>query len=103
MLSQMAAISQSSIVQTSVPSVRTPVRAAVSEIESCRIYGSSYSGVSFGSSFMPDNLVSERRPARSRYQLCVALAVSLQQSCDDLFDAGNLSRNLCFISAGLLF
>ena len=38
-----------------------------SEADSCRIYGSSYSGVSFGSGFSPDNLLlTDRRPVRSR-------------------------------------
>ena len=49
-----------------------PPRSAVSasEVDSSRIYGSSYSGVSFGSSFSPDNLLlTDRRPVRSRSAL----------------------------------
>ena len=40
---------------------------AASEVDSARIYGSSYSGVSFGSAFSPDNLLlTDRRTLRSR-------------------------------------
>lgn len=42
-----------------------------SEVDSARIYGSSYSGVSFGSAFSPDNLLlTDRRPLRSRSLVC---------------------------------
>ena len=50
------------------PAASAPVSEAGDS--SCRIiYGSSYSGVSFGSAFSPDNLLlTDRRPVRSRSQ-----------------------------------
>ena len=53
---------------------------SASEADSCRIYGSSYSGVSFGSGFSPDNLLlTDRRPVRSRSapadKLCLSLCL----------------------------
>jgi len=61
-----------------------------SEADSCRIYGSSYSGVSFGSGFSPDNLLlTDRRPVRSRYTSCRYRFISCQRRslifvCSDL-------------------
>jgi len=49
-----------------------PMTVSASEADSARIYGSSYSGVSFGSGFSPDNLLlTDRRPVRSRSLLTV--------------------------------
>ena len=63
----------------------------VSEADSCRIYGSSYSGVSFGSGFSPDNLLlTDRRPVRSRSHSTALLRTTscvffqLTTSCHDL-------------------
>lgn len=50
-----------------------------SEADSCRIYGSSYSGVSFGSGFSPDNLLlTDHRPVRSR---SVPYSINLPSLC----------------------
>ena len=66
MIAPVKADSQFSALPTTTAYV---VGAAVpaSEADSGRIYGSSYSGVSFGSGFSPDNLLlTDRRPVRSR-------------------------------------
>jgi len=61
------AVSQFAAVPSTAYVSRTTV--PTSEADSCRIYGSSYSGVSFGSGFSPDNLLlTDRRPVRSRYE-----------------------------------
>ena len=52
---------------SSAPTTTSAGTVPASEADSCRIYGSSYSGVSFGSSFSPDNLLlTDRKSVRSR-------------------------------------
>ena len=66
MIEPVKAVSQlSALPTTTAYSASSTVPA--SEVDSSRIYGSSYSGVSFGSGFSPDNLlITDRRPVRSR-------------------------------------
>lgn len=46
-------------------SISSPLKAAVSEVDS-KVYGSSYSGVSFASSFNIDNVTVDRQQSQTR-------------------------------------
>ena len=113
MIQPVTAVSQFSAVPTTTAFVASGSTVPASEADSCRIYGSSYSGVSFGSGFSPDNLLlTDRRPVRSRSIVChfthfiVSLLLQSRKQRHAAFSLNHfLSRYLCsdtFIATSFL-